>query len=77
MYDKKLNNDNDNDNDNNNTNTKYELANKYINILVAYYINIICNSIEIHVIDSCFACIIHPLNITNKLRANIVTIHER
>ena len=75
MYDKNVN--NDNDNDNNNDNTKYKLANNYVNILVAYYIDIIYNSIEIHVIDSCFACIIHPLNITNKLRANIVTIHER
>ena len=56
---------------------KYELANNYVNILVAYYIDIIYNSIEIHVINSCFSCIIHPLNITNKLCANIVNIYDR
>ena len=67
VYEQKLNHDN----------TKYELAHNYVNILVAYYIDIIYNAIEIHVIDSCFACIIHPLNITNKLCANIVTIHDR
>lgn len=61
----------------NHNNTKYELANNYVNILIAYYIDIIYNSIEIHVIDSCFSCIIHPLNITNKLFAKIVTIHDR
>ena len=67
VYEKKL----------NYNNTKYELANNYVNILIAYYIDIIYNSIEIHVIDSCFSCIIHPLNVTNKLSAKIVTIHDR
>ena len=62
---------------NNNNNTKYELANKYINILVANYIDIIYNALEIHVINSCFSCIINPLNVTHKLHAKIVTIHDR
>ena len=65
-----------NKNDNKN-NTKYELANKYVNILVADYIDIISNALEIHAIDSCFACIIHPLNITKKLTAKVVTIYDR
>jgi hypothetical protein len=58
-------------------NTKYELANKYVNILVAYYIDIIYNAFEIHIVDSCFSCIVHPLNINKKLIAKIVNIYER
>ena len=58
-------------------NYKYDIANKYINIYIAYYIDIILNSSEIHVIDSCFSCIIHPLNITNKLKAQSINIYNR
>jgi hypothetical protein len=58
-------------------NYKYDIANKYINIYIAYYIDIILNSTEIHVIDSCFSCIIHPLNITNKLKAQSINIYNR
>ena len=57
--------------------SKYELANKYVNLLVGHYIDIILNAQEIYVIDSCFACIINPLQITNKLKANIIDIYER
>jgi hypothetical protein len=56
---------------------KYDLANQYVNLLVAYYIDIIKNSIEIYVIDSCFSCIIIPLKKTNRLAANIVEIYDR
>jgi hypothetical protein len=56
---------------------KYELANKFINLLVAYYIDIILNSLEIHVIDSAFSCIIYPLNMTNKLSAKIIEVYSR
>jgi len=56
---------------------KYELANKYINLFVAYYIDIILNSLEIHVVDSAFSCIIYPLNIKNKLFAKTVEIYSR
>ena len=61
----------------NNNNTKYELADKYINILLAYYIDIIHNALEIHVINSCFSCIINPLTVTNKLCAKIINIYDR
>jgi len=56
---------------------KYELANKYINIPIAYYIEIIKNATEIHVADSCFSCIIIPLQETNRLPATIVKIYDR
>ena len=55
----------------------YTLANIYVNIPVQNYINIIKNSCEIYVIDSCFACIIHPLNVCKKLKANNVEIISR
>lgn len=56
---------------------KYELANKYINIPIAHYIDIIKNATEIHVADSCFSCIIIPLQETNRLPATIVKIYDR
>jgi hypothetical protein len=60
-----------------NTHNKYELANKYINLLIPYYIDIIYNAFEIHVIDSCLSCIVHPLNVTKKLKAQTVNIYNR
>ena len=59
------------------TYNKYELANKYVNLLVPYYIDIICNALEIHIVDSCFSCIVYPLNITKKLKASFVKIYGR
>jgi hypothetical protein len=56
---------------------KYELANKYINIPIAHYIDIIKQATEIHVVDSCFSCIVYPLQQTNRLSAKTVTIYER
>ena len=58
-------------------NSKYELANKYINLFIAYYIDIILNSYEIHVVDSCFSCIINPLKVTNRLFSKITNIYDR
>ena len=55
---------------------KYELANKYINIYVAYYIDIIKNAEIIHVIDSCFSCIIYPLITTNKISPKECKIYD-
>jgi hypothetical protein len=57
--------------------SKYELANQYINIPIAHYIDIIKRSTEIHVIDSCFSCVVYPLQQTNRLRATTVTIYDR
>ena len=56
---------------------KYELANQYINIPIAQYIDIIKRATEIHVVDSCFSCIVYPLQQTNRLRATTVTIYDR
>jgi hypothetical protein len=56
---------------------KYSIAEKFVNLLVAYYINIILNANIIYVIDSCFSCIILPLKETNKLNAKIIDIIER
>ena len=56
---------------------KYELANRCINIPIAYYIDIIKNANEIHVVDSCFSCIVNPLQHTNRLRATNVMIYNR
>ena len=39
--------------------------------------NISTTLISRHVINSCFSCIVHPLNITHKLSANIVNIYDR
>ena len=56
---------------------KYELANRCINIPIAYYIDIIKNANEIHVVDSCFSCIVNPLQQTNRLSATNVMIYNR
>jgi hypothetical protein len=48
-------------------NSKYSIANNYVNIKIAYYIDIILNSEIIHVINSCFSCIIYPLILSNKI----------
>jgi hypothetical protein len=55
----------------------YEIANKFINLEIIYYIDIIKNAKEIYCIDSCFSCIVLPLNIGKKLNANIVKIISR
>jgi hypothetical protein len=58
-------------------NLKYNIAEKYINILISYYIDIIKNSISIYVIDSCFSTIVYPLLKTNRLKASNVNILNR
>jgi len=60
-----------------NTDTKFEIAEKYINIKVAHYIDIIKNAEIIHVIDSCFSCIVYPLFVCNKLKSIDTVIHDR
>jgi len=60
-----------------NDHPKYELANQYVNILITHYIDIIKNATEIHVVDSCFSCIVYPLQQTNRLSATTVMIYER
>ena len=56
---------------------RYDLANQYVNIPIAHYIDIIKRATEIHVIDSCFSCIVYPLQQTNRLSATTITIYDR
>jgi hypothetical protein len=56
----------------------YQLSKTFVNIEVAYYIDVIKNAKEIHVIDSCFSCIVFPLYKTNKLdECDVVEIYSR
>lgn len=55
----------------------FEIANKFINLNIIYYIDIIKNAKEIYCIDSCFSCIVLPLDTGKKLNANIVKIINR
>ena len=57
-------------------NIHYTKANNYINLPVAYYIDIIKNSKEIHVIDSCFSCIVYPLQLSGILNNSLVNIYD-
>jgi len=47
--------------------TLYEIADKYVNIYLALYIDIIKNAELFYMIDSCFSCIIYPLMMTNRI----------
>jgi len=57
--------------------TNYNIANSYVNILVGYYITIIRNAREIHVVDSCFSAYVIPMNVTGKLNADKIIIYNR
>ena len=56
---------------------KYKLASDYVNIKIAYYIEIIKNASVIHVVDSCFSCIIYPLLLGKKINPYECIIHSR
>jgi SAM-dependent methyltransferase len=58
-------------------NNKYTIANNYVNIKIAYYIDIIKQSKFIHVVDSCFSCIIYPLIIAKKIQPEKYVIYPR
>ena len=55
----------------------YEIAKQYVNIYVAYYIDIIKHAEIIHVIDSCFSCIVYPLMKKKNLSSFDVNIINR
>ena len=57
-------------------NIHYNLSNTYINLPIAYYIDIIKNSKEIHVIDSCFSCVVYPLQLAGLLNNSLVKIYD-
>lgn len=59
------------------THKYFELANKFVNIPLQHYIDIIKHACEIFLIDSCFCCIVHPLSILNKLNAKTINYHIR
>ena len=58
----------------NKNSTKYELAETFVLNKLIYYVDVIKNSDEIYIIDSCFTGIILPFVKTNKLKTNKVQI---
>ena len=56
---------------------KYNLAAKYVNISVVYYIDIIKNAERIHIVDSCFSCIVIPLLNMKTISPKEVKIYQR
>lgn len=66
-----------NENMYNNQSYKYNLANEFINIPIAHYIDIILNAKKIYVVNSCFSCIIYPLKETKKLLSETTNIYNR
>lgn len=56
---------------------KYKLCENFIYKNFAYYYDTIINSNKIYVIDSCFSCLIMPLIISNKLKAQEIQIINR
>ena len=57
--------------------SKYNLAESCVNIPITYYIDIIKNAAAIHVINSCFSCIIYPLITTKKITPIECIIYDR
>lgn len=66
-----------NENVYNKNHAHFEVANKFVNIPVAEYIDVIKNACEIFIIDSCFSCIVHPLSVSNKLNTQKIEIYSR
>jgi hypothetical protein len=55
----------------------YTITESFVNLFIADYIDIITSAEEIHVIDSCFSCIVYPLLNTKRLSAKKCCIYER
>tara|TARA_R110002073_G_scaffold5589_5_gene34230 strand:+ start:2034 stop:2864 length:831 start_codon:yes stop_codon:yes gene_type:complete len=58
-------------------NEKYKMCQSFLRTEIVNYIDIIQNSKEIYIIDSCFTGIVLPLKKTNRLKADIVRIIRR
>lgn len=58
-------------------NEKFELTQKYVNVLVPHYIDIIRNAKYIYIIDSCFLAMVIPLSYRNELKAIEYKIFNR
>lgn len=56
---------------------KFKLAETFVNIPIQHYIDVIKNASHIYVTNSCFACIVYPLNRNKKLSATTVQIQNR
>lgn len=54
----------------------YTIANHYINLKIVDYIDIILNANMIHVIDSCFSCIVYPLSLSDRLKSIYTMIYR-
>jgi hypothetical protein len=52
----------------------YEIADKYVNLYVTWYIDIIKQAELFYMINSCFSCILYPLIMTNQISKDKVTI---
>ena len=52
----------------------YAIADKYVNLYVTWYIDIIKQAELFYMVDSCFACIISPLMMTNQISKDKVNI---
>ena len=61
----------------NNEHINYALADTYVMLKVAHYIDLILNAEELHVIDSCFSAMIYPLLLSEKLKAKKCIIYGR
>jgi len=55
----------------------HELADKYVNLYVAHYIDIIKHAEIFHIIDSCFSCIVYPLMMKGLISKDKVHLHTR
>jgi len=47
---------------------KYNIAEKYVNIKIVYYIDLIKHASIIHIVNSCFECIVYPLLMMNRIQ---------
>jgi hypothetical protein len=57
--------------------TKYNICKKFVRNKIINYVDLIKNSNDIYIIDSCFSCIVLPYLKTNQLKANNVRIISR
>lgn len=53
------------------------LVNCYVDLMICHYIDIIKQAYKIFIIDSCFACIVYPLELSKNLNANEIIYFER
>ena len=55
----------------------YAIADKYVNLYVAWYIDIIKHAELYYLVDSCFSCIVLPFIQTNQIKKERVHLHVR